>query len=98
MKPAPLILVLLFVAVLLSAFWSDPATQAATRTSESQGKYALLLSSGSISSGGKYRLHTTNPQVSFFSSGGTYILQPLASPSGSAAGCCCTYMPCMFTQ
>jgi len=43
-----------------------------------------------------YQLTSINWQVSEISAGNDYTLISPQAPAESSAGCCCTYLPCVF--
>ncbi len=58
---------------------------------------AYVIEQGTASGGG-YALAAGTWQIAGTSSGGGISLQPAGGSILQGAGCCCTYLPCLFRQ
>ena len=52
----------------------------------------------SVSENKSYQLNSINWRVSGTSAGNDYTLTSPQAPAESSAGCCCTYLPCVFKE
>ena len=52
----------------------------------------------SVSKNKSYQLTSINWQVSGVSASDAYTLTSPQAPAESSAGCCCTYLPCVFKK